>query len=139
MPVYLVGYVKLMLYSEQSTNLLARRLLITMLLTNFENLNSISNIFQETHDLVLTDPVIIYIYLRTTERHFLDQENVRHATSKLLKYDLVQTLNTFLNRSLQVFAARKASLVFSKTNTYFKTQNIKIRNVQKSNNFRLFR
>ena len=139
MPVYLVGYVKLMLYSEQSTNLLARRLLITMLLTNFENLNSISNIFQETHDLVLTDPVIIYIYLRTTERHFLDQENVRHATSKLLKYDLVQTLNTFLNRSLQVFAARKASLVFSKTNAYFKTQNIKIRNVQKSNNFRVFR
>ena len=139
MPVYLVGYVKLMLYSEQSTNLLARRLLITMLLTNFENLNSISNIFQETHDLVLTDPVIIYIYLRTTERHFLDQENVRHATSKLLKYDLVQTLNTFLNPSLQVFAARKASLVFRKTNAYFKTQNIKIRNVQKSNNFRLFR
>ena len=33
-----------------------------MILTNFENLNSVSNIFQETHDfLVLKDPVIICI------------------------------------------------------------------------------
>ena len=74
-----------------------------MILTNFENLNSISNIFQDTHDfLVLTDPVIIYIYLRiTTNRHFRDPTdifgNVHNPTSKLLKCDLVQTLNTFRN------------------------------------------
>ena len=80
------------------TVLLARRDLSTMILTNFENLNSISNIFQETHDfLVLTDPVIICIYLRTTDRHFRDQGNVRHPTSKLLKCDLVLTLNAFRN------------------------------------------
>ena len=48
-----------------------------MLLTNFENLNSISSIFQETNDfLVLTDPVIICNYLRTTERNFRDQRKV---------------------------------------------------------------
>ena len=41
---------------------LTRRPLNTMILTNFENLNSVSNIFQETHDfLVLKDPVIICI------------------------------------------------------------------------------
>ena len=68
MPVCLVGYAKRILYSEQPTVLLARRHLNTMLLTNFDNLNSISNIFQETHDfLVLTDPVIICIYFRTTD------------------------------------------------------------------------
>ena len=62
MPVYLVGYAERMLYSEEPTVLLARRHLYTM--TNFENLNSISNIFQETRDfLVLTDPLIIFIYL----------------------------------------------------------------------------
>ena len=66
MRVYLVGYAKRMLYSEQPTDLLAWRHLNPMLLTNFENLNSIPNIFQETHDfLVLTDLVIICIYLRT--------------------------------------------------------------------------
>ena len=66
MPVYLVGYAKRMLYSEQPTDLLAWRHLNPMLLTNFENLNSIPNIFQETHNfLVLTDLVIICIYLRT--------------------------------------------------------------------------
>ena len=81
-------------------------------MTNFENLNSISNIFQKTHDfLVLADPVIICIYLRTTERHFRDQGNVRHPTSKLLKCDLVQTLNTFRNPSLRIFSTGKASLV----------------------------
>ena len=51
MPVYLVGYANRMMYSEQSTILLAPRHLSAMLLTNFENVNSISNIFQETHDL----------------------------------------------------------------------------------------
>ena len=55
-------------------------------MTNFENLKSISNIFQETHNfLVLTDPIIICIYLRTTDRHLRDQGNVRHPTSKILK------------------------------------------------------
>ena len=83
-----------------------------MLLTNFENLNSILSIFQETHDfLVLADPVIICIYLRTTERHFRDQGNVRHPTSKLLKCDLIKTLNTFWNPSLRIFSTGKTSLV----------------------------
>ena len=95
MPAYLVGYANGMLHSEQPTVLLARRHLNTMLLTNFENLNFISNIFQETQDfLVLTEPLIICIYLRTTDRQFCDQRNVRLPDSKLLKYDLVQTLNT---------------------------------------------
>ena len=111
MPVYLGGYAKLMLYSEQSTVLLARRRLNTMPLTKLENLNSISNIFHETHNcLVLMDPLTIYIYLRTTDRHFRDQWNVRHSTSKLLTCDLVQTLNIFRNPSLRIFAARKPSL-----------------------------
>ena len=111
MPVDLVSYAQRMLYSEQPTVLLVRRHLNTMILTNFEKLNSISNIFQETHDfLVLTDSVIIFIYLRTTDRHFRDQGNVRHPTSKLLTCDLLQTLNTFRNPSLRIFAAGKASL-----------------------------
>ena len=87
MPVFLASYAKRMLYSEQPTILLAWRDLI---LINFENLNSISNIFLETYAfLVLTDPVIIYICLRTTDRHFRDHGNVRHPISKLLKCDLV--------------------------------------------------
>ena len=113
MPVYLISYSKRMLYSEQPTTvLLARRHLNTMILTNSENLNSIWNIFQETHDLlVLTDELIICIYLRTTDRHFLDLGNVFHPTSELLKCDLVQTLNTSRNPSLRIFAAGKTSLV----------------------------
>ena len=107
--VYLTGHAKHMLCSEQTTVLLARTHLNTMLLTNFENLNSISYIFQEKHDfLVFTNPVILCIYLRT--RQFCDQENVHHSTSKLLKCDLVQTLNTFRNRALRFFTAGKASL-----------------------------
>ena len=52
-------------HSKQQTVLLARRHLNTLILTIFENLNSISNIFRDTHDfLVLTDPVIICIYLK---------------------------------------------------------------------------
>ena len=101
-----------MLYSEQPTVLLARRHLNTMILTNFENLNPISNIFQKIHDfLILKDPVIIYIHSKTTDRHFLDQGIFRHSTSKLLKCYLIQTLNIFQNSSLWIFAARKASLV----------------------------
>ena len=113
MSFYLVGYAKRMLSSEQPIVLLTRIHVSTMLLTNLENLNFILNIFQETRDfLILTDPVIICIYLRTTNRHFRDQGNVRHLTSKLLKCDLVQTLNTFRNPSLRIFAAGKASLFF---------------------------
>ena len=112
MPVYLVSYPKCILYSEQPSVWLAGRHLNKMILTKFENLNSILNIFQETHDfLVLTDIVTICIYLRTTDRHFRDQGNVRHPISKLLKCDLFQTLNTFRNPSLRIFAAGKASLV----------------------------
>ena len=58
-------------YSKQSTILLAQRHLSTMIFTNLKNFNSISNIFQKTHDLlVLRDAVIICIYSRTTDRHF---------------------------------------------------------------------
>ena len=117
MPI--LSYAKRMLYSEQPTVFLDRRHLNTMILTNFENLNSISNIFQEIHSiLVLTEPAIIYIYSRTTDRHFRDQGNVRHPTSKLLKCDLVQTLNTFRNPSLRIFDAGKTSLVTIKPITY---------------------
>ena len=113
MPIYLVGYTKRMLYSEQPTALLAQKHLNKILLSNFENLNSVSNIFQETRDfLVLANLLIICIYLRTTYRHFRDQGNVRHPTSKLLKCDLIQTLNTFRNPSLQIFGAGKASLAY---------------------------
>ena len=42
---------------------------------------------------------------------FCEQGNGYHSTSKLLKCDLVQTLNTFQNPSLRIFAAGKASLV----------------------------
>ena len=110
MPLYLVGYAKRILYSEQQTVLLVWRQLNTMLLTDFENLNSISDIFQEIHKLLdLTDLLIICVYLITTDKHFHDQGNVRHLASKLLKCDLVQTLNSFRN-SLRIFAAGKASL-----------------------------
>ena len=69
--------------------------------------------FQETHDfLVLTDPLIICVYSRTTDRHFCDQGNVRHPTSKLLKCGLFQTLNTFRNLTLRIFAAGNAPLVW---------------------------
>ena len=95
MPVYLVSYAKRMLYSVVSV-LLARKHLGRMILNNFENLNSIWNVFQETHELlILTDPVIICIYLRTTVRLFRDQGNARHLSSKILRCDLVQMLNTF--------------------------------------------
>ena len=79
-----------MLNSEQPTVVWARRHLKKIILTNFENLNSTSNVLQETLDfLVLTDPVIIYIYLGTTDEHFRDQRYVHHPTSKLPKCDLV--------------------------------------------------
>ena len=62
-------------------------------------------------NLILTDPcniVINCVYLRTNDRHFRDQGNVRYPTSKLFKCDLVQTVNIFRNPSLHIFAARKA-------------------------------
>ena len=87
---FIFSYTKHMLYFEQTTVSLDWRHLNTILLTNFENLNSISNIFQETlHFLVLTDPRIICIYLRTSDRHFRHQGNVRHSASELLKCVLV--------------------------------------------------
>ena len=69
-----------------------------MLLTDFENLNSILNISQEFLSflglngllnntrfiLVFTDPLIISIYLRTTEKHFCDQGTIRQSV-KIIK------------------------------------------------------
>ena len=114
---FIFPYAKRMLYFEQPTVLLTRRHPNTFFLTNS---SSISNIFQETHDfLVLMDSLIICIYLRTADRHFRDQRNVRHSSSELLKCDLVQTLNTFRNPSLQIFAAGKAPLVRSQFRKYY--------------------
>ena len=61
-------------------------------------------IFQETNDLVLTDTHLLIVSI-------LDQGNVHHPTSKLLKCDLVQTWNTFWKPLLRIFAAEKGSLV----------------------------
>ena len=53
---YLVSYAKRMLYSAQPTISFAQRHLNIMIVTNFKNLNSIWNIFQEIHHfLVLTE------------------------------------------------------------------------------------
>ena len=57
------------------------------------------------------EPLFICIYLRATDRHFCDTGIAHHSTSKLLKCDSVQTLITFWNSSLPIFAAWKASLV----------------------------
>ena len=99
---FLVGYARCMLYSKQPTVLLARRHLSIMLLTNFGNLNFISVISQETHNLSFDRPTN-YLFLFTTERHFRYQGNVLHPTSKWVKCDLVWTLNTFRNPFLRVF------------------------------------
>ena len=66
MPVYIVGYAKRMLYSEQANGFFGSEIpkhnAFDCIDEKFENLNSISNIFQETHDLlVLKDSVIICI------------------------------------------------------------------------------
>ena len=92
-----------------------------MLWTNFENLNSISNIFQGTYDfLILTDLVIICFYLKATGRHFRDQWKLRHATLKLLKCYLVQRLNTFRNTSFADFWCREGiSCFLQETSTQF--------------------
>ena len=58
------------------------RHLNTILLTNLKNSNSISSIFQEIYNLlVLTDPVLVCIYLRTTDRHFRDQGSIHHTNA----------------------------------------------------------
>ena len=81
-----------------------------MTLTNFENLNSILERFDGPSN---------YLYLFKSNRQtFSRQGNVRHSTSKLLKCDLVQTLNTFRNPSLRIFDAGKTSLVTIKPITY---------------------
>ena len=52
------------------------------------------------------------------DRHFRDLGNVRHPTSKLLKCDLVQNLNTFRNPSLQILVTGNISLVCHEKHTY---------------------
>ena len=83
-----------------------------MILTHFENLNYISNIFQEIHNFFSFDSPSNDLYLFKNHRQtFSWPGNVRHPTSKLLKYDLVETLNTFRKPYLQIFAAGKAFFV----------------------------
>ena len=62
---FIFFYAKRMLYSEQPT-VLAWRHLNTMLLTNFENLNSTSNIFQETHDFLVLTEILIYNWYKVS-------------------------------------------------------------------------
>ena len=71
---------------------------------NFKNLNSISNVFHETHYfLFLTDSVVICTYLRRTSvRSFwkkppADIFLTRGTSIITLKWDLVRLLNTFWN------------------------------------------
>ena len=69
----------------------------TLILTKFENLNFILNIFQETRFLSFYWPSnYLYLFLTTIFRHFRDQRNVRHSTSKLLKCDLVLSFWTLV-------------------------------------------
>ena len=87
---------------------------------NFENLNSISprntrflSFDGLSHHLYLFKKEPAYGPLKkNTDRHSCDLGNVSHSTSRLLKRDLVQTLNTFQDPSLQIFAAREGSLVY---------------------------
>ena len=80
------SYARRMLYSEHPTFLLARRHLNSVILTNFENLSFVKFHFKHfpRNFLVLTDPLIICIYLRPTNRRFRDQENVHYSTSNLI-------------------------------------------------------
>ena len=127
----LVGDAKRMMWSKWSATLLVWRDVninaFHLIDKIFENLNSISNIFQEHHNfLIFTDSFIIYISWRrsqpkfsvkNTEKRFLDQGNA-HAlinSSKLLKWDLVYLLNTLGDPSLRIFAAGKASFVVNKS------------------------
>ena len=57
---------------------------------------------------------ILYYIIFKNHRRFREQGNVHHLTSKLLKFDLVQTLNNFRNPSLRIVATGKASLVYYK-------------------------
>ena len=56
-------------------------------------------------------PTNYFHLFKNHQQTFRNQGNVRHSTSKLLKCDLAQTLNTFWNHSLRIVAADKASLV----------------------------
>ena len=70
---FIFSYAKRMLYSEQPTVSLAWRNLNTMLLTNFENLNSISNIFEETLFLSFHGPTdYLYLFKNPSEPFFAD-------------------------------------------------------------------
>ena len=84
------------------------------LLTYFENLNSISNIFRETHYfLVLKDPLIICIYLFKNRRRTFWWPGERPSSHlKVTKMCFGRNINTFQNPSLRIFAAGKASLVY---------------------------
>ena len=102
----------------------------------FENLNSISNIFQEPHDfLIFTDLVSFFLQEVASLSFPVESQpkfprrkqwrmfswSVERPSSKLLKWDLVYLLNTLGNPSLRIFAAGKASLIWNcrkrKTNT----------------------
>ena len=91
---------------------------------NLENLNSILNIFQETHDFwVLKDSVTIIIYLRISQRKSLLKkhrqtfswpgERPSYHPKVLVQIfkDLVQKLNIFRDHSLQIFVAGETSLI----------------------------
>ena len=60
---------------------------------------------RNTWFLSLDDPVIICIYLTTTDRHCLDQKNIRHDNLKVTKRWFRPNFSEYL------FAAGKASLV----------------------------
>ena len=93
---------------------------LDLMAKNPENLNSILNIFQETHDFwVLKDSVTISIYLRINQRKFLLKKHQQtfswpgerpSSHPKVLVQifkDLVQKLNIFRDHSLQIFVAGK--------------------------------
>ena len=97
---------KRMLYSEQPTVLLAQRHLNTILLTNFENLNSISNIFQEN------DGPTNYLYLFKNHRQTFSWPGERQSSHlKVTKMWFVPKIKYLSEPFFAVFAAGKASLV----------------------------
>ena len=106
-----------MLYFEQTTVSLDWRL-NTILLTNFENLNSISNIFQETlHFLVLPDPRIICIYLiyfiyLHHQRQTLSSPGERPSFSLRVTKMCFGLNIKYLSESFRIFTAGKAFLAF---------------------------
>ena len=85
-----------------------------MILTNFENLNSISNISQERTFLTFDRLSISnYFYLFKNHRQTFSWPGEGpsfHLKDKDTKMWFVKTLNTFRNPALRSFAAQKASL-----------------------------